>query len=55
MDNLERRIHLLEDIRRLDYQIIDKKQIEPDAVAELRQEREKLWCELSAILPKVAV
>lgn len=55
MDEQDRRIHLLESIRKLDYQIIEKRQVEPDAVDRLKQQREELRYELSAILPKVAV
>jgi uncharacterized protein YdcH (DUF465 family) len=54
MDELDRRIHLLENLRRLDYQIIEKKQTEPDAVDKLKQQRDELRYELNTIMPKTA-
>ncbi len=55
MDTQDLRIHLLENLRRLDYQIIEKKQSEPEAAEQLKQQREELRCELNTILPKIAV
>ncbi len=55
MDAQDRRILLLENLRRLDYQIIETKQSEPEAAQDLRQQREELRCELNTILPKLAV
>jgi hypothetical protein len=54
MDEQDRRIHLLETLRRLDYQIIEKRQSEPDAVDKLKQQRDEMRYELNAILPKTA-
>jgi hypothetical protein len=54
MDEQDRRIYLLESIRRLDYQIIDKKQSEPEMVDQLKQVRDELRYELNTILPRMA-
>jgi len=54
MDEQDRRIALLESLRRLDYQIIDKRQSEPESVDRLKQLRDELRCELNNILPKAA-
>ena len=54
MDELDRRISLLENLRRLDYQIIDKKQSEPEIVDKLKQLRDELRYELNTILPRTA-
>jgi SMC interacting uncharacterized protein involved in chromosome segregation len=53
MDQLDRRILLLETLRKLDYQIIEKKQSEPEAVHKLKQEREELRSELNTLAPKM--
>lgn len=49
MDEQDRRIHLLETIRRLDYQIIEKKHSEPEIALKLQQEREQLRHELNQV------
>jgi len=54
MDEQDRRIHLLENLRRLDYQIIDKRQSEPDAVDKLKQQRDQLRYELNTMSPRTA-
>lgn len=54
MEEQDTRIHLLEAIRKLDYQIIEKRQTEPDTVEKLRQEREALRYELNSIMTRVA-
>lgn len=53
MDEHERCIHLLDTIRKLDYQIIDKKQSEPELAERLRRERDELRDELYSIVPRV--
>ncbi len=53
MDEHERCIHLLDTIRRLDYQIIDKKQTDPELAQKLKEERETLRDELYSIVPRV--
>lgn len=54
MDEQDRRIHLLETIRRLDYQIIDKKRTEPEIALKLQQEREELRRELNQVRVQAA-
>ncbi len=54
MDEQDRRIHLLETIRRLDYQIIDKKHTEPEIALKLQQEREQLRRELNVVNAQAA-
>ncbi len=54
MDEQDRCIHLLETIRKLDYQIIDKKQSEPEVVNKLQQEREELRRELNLVKSRAA-
>ncbi len=49
MDEQDRRIHLLETLRRLDYQIIEKKHTEPEIALKLQQEREQLRRELNQV------
>lgn len=53
MDEQDRRIYLLETLRTLDYQIIERK---PDCeeVATLKQQREELRNQLNTLLPRVA-
>lgn len=53
MDKQDRRIHLLENLRKLDYQIIEQNS-EPQIVDKLKQERDQLRYELNSVLPKMA-
>lgn len=54
MDEQDRRIHLLENLRRLDYQILEANHSEPETADRLKQEREQLRHELNSILQHVA-
>ncbi len=47
MDEQDRRIHLLETIRKLDYEIIDSRHSDPEIASKLQQEREELRRELN--------
>jgi len=50
----EDRIHLLDAIRKLDYEIIEKHQSEPETAEQLRQMREALRDQLNSIMDRVA-